>query len=294
MEKKQIALNREFFAFIIMGIFLLGFTWFIFAGEKLDADIQFMPILFGGIGALMLIFPIAMMPYCYSFDSKGVTLLYIFLPNERYLWDYIHSIKVVHHSRQFTAFELKGQAEGKKRFYMNSKIVKSWRTKRLLEKYWDGSITGYFGEDLKKWWQKRRAKEAQQMQQYGTDEIVLMEREAQEKTRRRLKPLVEQAEQLNLNLRIKYLYSIEGYKELRSRPEEGYVYTALAELSRPNETNEDRILMISGELLHVRLGKTAYRGSKDEKGLEDLVANITEILQEVRRQGWDVYCGITE
>ena len=39
---------------------------------------------------------------------------------------------------------------------MNGYIRKTFRTKYLLEKYWDGTITGYLFEDVKNWINKRK------------------------------------------------------------------------------------------------------------------------------------------
>ena len=38
---------------------------------------------------------------------------------------------------------------------MNGNMRKSFRNKKLLEQYWDGTITGYMFENVKKWFQKR-------------------------------------------------------------------------------------------------------------------------------------------
>ena len=143
-----------------------------------------------GVAALICIVPAAIFtPYCYAFDSKGVSLRYIFLPVECYLWKDIHAIEVeditTNSGRSTTILDvffahvscIRGKNVGKIRFYMNGHIGKSFRTKHLLEKYWDGTITGYLLEDVKKWFHKRKTKKQSMIKVHVTDEIVPMERD---------------------------------------------------------------------------------------------------------------------
>ena len=107
------------------------------------------------VGAAFLIIPWCFMPILYRFDAKGVSLVYLFFPEERYLWKNIMRIYEDDDSSDtsifnlfFMEYVLVGRVEGKHRRYMHGKIQKSRKTKRLIKEYWSGSIEGYF-DDLK-------------------------------------------------------------------------------------------------------------------------------------------------
>ncbi len=295
-KKRQFALNKLFNILIIVGILLVwGSIEFL-----IDSDIAWAAGL--GIAALLfLIVPAIFTPFCYVFDVEGVSLCYVFLPTERYLWKDIHAIEVKYdisiNTRETifdffyaSVFSIKGKNVGKLRFYMNGHIRKSFRTKYLLEKYWDGTITGYLFEDAKKWISKRRAKKQPQVKAHLTDEIVPMEREIRAETRKWIKPFIAQARQYNLDIKAKYFYITKDFEELNSRPKEGYTYTLIAEISHFNETDENRIVVVSVDLLYVRLGKTSYRGVKNKHIKEELEFTFSDVLNEIRQNGIEIYC----
>ena len=87
--KKQIALNKLFNFFMIIGALLV---W-ICIESLLEGDV-WLSIALGLAALLFLIIPSIFTPYCYLFDSEGVSLCYVFLPVERYLWKNIYSIEV--------------------------------------------------------------------------------------------------------------------------------------------------------------------------------------------------------
>ncbi len=127
---------------------------------------------FGAVACIMLVMA-AFTPCYYTFDRDGVTICYLFLPKERYRWENITAIEVDYDVNGGVfdlwdlffgvAFRLHGAGEGKRRFYMHGYIQRSRCTKRLLETYWDGTITGYFTEDIKaaiaRWRAHRRRKD---------------------------------------------------------------------------------------------------------------------------------------
>ena len=294
---KQFALNKLFNFCIVLGLF---FAWgsiaFFLKSDKAWGSG------FGIVALLLIVLPAIFTPYCYAFDSEGVSLCYIFLPVERYLWKDIHAIEVedttIATASQANFFEffyayvfaIQGATVGKRRFYMNGHIRKSFRTKHLLEKYWDGTITGYLFEDAKKRINKRKAKKQSQIKAYLTDEIVPMEREIRTETKEWLKPFIAQAKQYNLDIKAKYIYITKDFEELNSRPKEGYTYTLVAEISHFNETDENRIVVVSVDLLYVRVGKTAYRGVKNKHIKEEFEFTFSDVLNQINKNGIEVYC----
>lgn len=298
MRKKEFALNKLFNFCLVMGLLLLRASIWCF-----ETNDNTWGIGVGLVALLFMVIPAIFTPYCYAFDSEGVSLCYVFLPVERYLWKDISAITVVDdniigttmHPTIFDiffahVFSIEGENVGKTRFYMRGNIRKSFRTKHLLEKYWDGTITGYLLEDVKKWFHKKRTKKQSQVKAHFTDEIVSMEREVRAETRHWVQPFVAQARQYDLAMNAKYLYVTEDLQEWNSRPQEGYTYTLVAEIAEPKETDEDRIVTVSVDLLYVRLGKNAYRGVKNKRIKEELEDVFSDVLKEISENGIEAYC----
>ncbi len=293
--KKQIALNKLFNVCIISGLLLARVCVEFILGKYVGLAIG------TGIATLLLIIlPIIFTPYCYSFDSEGVSLRYIFLPTERYLWKDISSIEVenITTGRQAISmyffyshvFVINGNNVGEPRFYMQGYIRKSFRTKHLLEKYWDGEITGYLFEGAKKWVNKRIKSRQAEIREHLTDEIVPMERDIRANARHWLNPFIAQAKQYGLDIKTKYICVTESNEESRSRPKEAYTYTLVAEIARPDETDKSRVVDISVDLLYVRLGRTAYRGVPNPHAEEEFGFYMAEALDEIGKNGLEAYC----
>lgn len=283
-HKTKIACNRIPMLFILCGAFLGLMSYSMLSEGEIGLGIGC-----AAFALLCVATPLVFMPIYYRFDAESLTLCYLFFPNERYLWTKIRDIEVHYESKGFTKFRLTAKPEGKKRFYMEGTVYKTFRTKRLLERYWDGTITGYLFEDVQHWFRKRRKNKEKQIRLHLTDEVIPMERQAREEARSTLTLYEAMAAQMGLELRTKYCYTDEDFEETNSRPDSNYTYTALVELSYPGETAEDRVIMTSADLLHVRLGRTAYRGVRDEDALPDLRLELDELFDEVRKKGLDAY-----
>lgn len=295
-NKKQIASNKLFNFCVVLGLLLAWVSYSFFTDGEVAWGIG------NGIAALLLIVLSAIFtPCCYIFDNEGISLCYLFLPVERYLWKDIYAIEVEDKwarsggTRSLlmfflyaSVFSIYGENVGKCRFYMNGHIRKSFRTKYLLNKYWDGTITGYLLEDIKKWFNRRRTKK--QIKAHLTDEIVPMEREARVEAREWLKSFVAQAKRCDLDIKTKYRYITPDFEELNVRPQQEYTYTLLAEIAHFGETNKDRIAVVSVDLLYVRLGKTSYRGVKNKNAKEKLEFTISDTLNEINKNGIESYC----
>ena len=297
-SKKQIALNKLFnLCMIICALIIWLFIECVIEGDLVWA------IGSGIVALITFIIPAIFTPYCYLFDSEGVSLCYVFLPVERYLWKDIRSIEVynitigsccsegnIFEIFYANVFSIEGKNVGETRFYMQGHIRKSFRTKWLLTKYWDGTITGYLFEDVKKWVNKRKTKKQSQIEAHKTDEIVKSEREIRSKIREIIKPFIALANKNNLEFKAKYIYITKDFEELNSRPKEGYTYTLIAEISPFNEKDENRIVSVSVDLIYVRLGRTAYLGVLNENMEEEIKSSFTDVLNEIIENGIDVYC----
>lgn len=159
-KSHKIALNRNFILFIVSGLLLVWLA----CVSCLNKEIAY-GAGFGLFAVLLIAAPTVAMPWCYRFDPEGVSAKYFFFPQERYLWKNIHSIRVVdaisdggRHLLFFYDYQIEGNVEGKLRRYMDGRISKTRRTKRLIKKYWDGTVEGYWHDEVqaaKKWWNKR-------------------------------------------------------------------------------------------------------------------------------------------
>lgn len=288
--KREIALNKLFNLFIFLGV-VCGLIARVSISE---ADKGF-SIGFSIATIAFIVFPVLFMPCCYLFDAEGVTLKYVFFTNERYLWKNIHKITVEYDGPNTTkggfftlfyshVFQIKGKNENENKFYMEGKIRKSFRTKYLLEKYWDGTITGYFFENAKKRFNIKKEKNKTHL----TDEIVPMEREARAKARALIEPLLAKANQYGYVLSYAFIYVTDDLKESRSRPKEDYTYSMLVKVNRNGDPREKEVELFSIELLYVHLGKTKYRGAEN-KNLETQLNTTDFYLDEVIENGIEAY-----
>ncbi len=289
-NKKQIALNNLFVFYMVSGIIFLCIALTLITVKEIG-----WVIFFGFFGLLFIIAPIILIPYCYKFDSEGVSICYLFLPEERYLWNKIYDIHIIVEGRSFyfDVFSLTGKVEGKYRSYMNGHIYRSRKTKKLLEEHWDGTITGYCFENAKKWYQKRKSKKEAYIKAHFTDEIVPMEREIRAKVRQLTTAFTEEAQKNNLVIRTQYFYVTKSSEELKSRPKEGYVYTACTEISKPYEKDENRIFCTDTDLLYVRYGKAGYKGSVNDNAMKELTSALTDLFEKISKNGFDFYCDKT-
>lgn len=88
-KPRQIALNKLFNFCVVLGLlFAWGSIEFFVENDTAWG------LGFGIVALLLFVFPAIFTPYCYVFDYEGVSLCYIFLPVERYLWKDIHAIEV--------------------------------------------------------------------------------------------------------------------------------------------------------------------------------------------------------
>ncbi len=290
-KKRRIVSDKQTVAFILTGAFF-GFGSYVLFSEK---DIA-IGITFAVFAAVFIIVPLIFMPCCYIFDSEGVSAHYLFLPDERWLWDNIRSIKLTYdYSARRGLFallfsrvyEINGKTEGKVHRYMNGYIRKSRRAKRLIEKYWDGEITGGFWYNRRK---KREEKEKEKLNiSYGTDEANATERELRKNAKEWLVPFEESASEAGLTLTCRFVFVTDDLTELNSRPRSTYTYTILTDISRKGDTPKDNILSIDFELAYVRLGKTAYRAFANKSAKEELTDTLTEILDDIKANGIEKY-----
>ena len=147
---------------------------------------------------------------------------------------------------------------------MEGHICKSFITKRLIEKYWDGTIdNSILGS------KRAKKNKVKTNKSYSVDEIVSLEREMKALAKQCIAPYHNEIVQYDLELRKRYVFLTSDFIELNSRPLESYTYTVLLDIFRQGETNEDNIWSISVDLIYVRLGRNAYKGVKNKNAMID-------------------------
>lgn len=279
MREYQTTRNKHFNLFIVSGLIFGLLAYFSFSDGEMGLGIGF-----GIFGLLTIGVSLILMPYQYRFDQYGVSICYLFLPMERYLWKNIHHIYVKDPDGRTSIlnlflqlYKIEGRAEGKKRNYMDGTISKTRRAKRLIEQYWDGTIEGYW-DDCKP---KGRKGKKQPSKALLTEEVVAMERNIRVEIRQFLSLYETQVRLYGMELRTEYEYLTEDYETLKSRPNQRYHYCVSIEISLPGETDEEKIWCAGAELLHVRPGKTSYKGVENKNAQVELREQLTEILEEL-------------
>lgn len=101
-------------------------------------------------GIFLLVFKILFTPYCYIFDRAGISICYPLFPNAHYLWKEVYSIKettvkhYIGHKNILLNYMYRKRFEligiSKKRFYAANSIIKTKKTKAMLEIYWNEKI----------------------------------------------------------------------------------------------------------------------------------------------------------
>ncbi len=242
---------------------------------------------FGLILALVLLaVAIFITPVLYLFDEEGVTCVYLVFSNERYLWKRISSISLKMDSGRYNGsfYQIKGIPQGERKKYLNGEIRKTFRTKRLLHRYYNGTIEG---ESTWKGFRSKKKKGHSAL--IDADEVMTMEREMRARVKEALIPIMDRAGLNDLTVSVEYLYAVRGGEYLRQRPKDKYVYLALASIAQVGEKDKRKKVQVSSELIRVRLGGSAYIGVEEEEAITALVEILSDTLDMVVQNGINSY-----
>lgn len=278
MRDHQTTWNKFFLSSILLGLILGFLAYGAFAEREIGLGIGF------AVFALLILCVIPLlMPYQYRFDEAGVTICYLLLSNERYLWNNIYHISVTTLDSKGSLFlkfyKIEGQVEGKKERYHEGTICKTFRSKRLIEKYWDGTIEGYW--DVFKPDKSKRKGKKQPSKTLLTEEVAAMERNIRAEMRPFLGSYEAQAALYGMELQVEYEYMTADYDTVKSRPTQRYTYCVSIGICRPGETDEEKIWCAEADLLHVRPGKNRYRGVENKNAQAELKEQLDDILKEI-------------
>ncbi len=290
MRNNETACDKRFSLFVITGVLLV-----VLAVVSLIEELSGWGFFFLGLGLFFAVMSLIFLPFRYTFDSEGVSIHRVFFQKERYLWENIYDIEVgddtgfadslfdLFFSR---VFKISGRVEGKARFYMEGYISKSRRTKRLIEKYWDGEVTGYIFSKAK----GRKKKKEYKNKALSTVEIEPLEAETRRITEECVKLFVARLKQSDLRLVTEYLFLTGDFDELLERPKSGYTYIALFEIARQNETDEEKTVQVSVDLVNVRISKYTYRGVVNPSLKDEILESLADVTEEIEKNGISAYC----
>lgn len=281
MRDYQTTWNKVYFFTIPLGLILALMSYYSFAEQAVGVGI--------GVAVIALLFlcigPV-LMPYQYRFDEEGVTICYLFISNDRYLWKNIYHISVETLGTKTSILDLflkfykiEGQSECKTSTLHEGTICKTFRSKRLIEKYWDGTIEGYW--DVFKPSKSKRKGKKQPSKTLLTEEIAAMERNIRAEMRPFLGSYEAQAALYGMELQVEYEYMTADYDTVKSRPTQRYTYCVSIGICRPGETDEEKIWCAEADLLHVRPGKNRYRGVENKNAQAELKEQLDDILKEI-------------
>lgn len=280
MRDYQTTWNKVYFFTIPLGLILGLISYSCFSEQTIGVGIgtAVIALLFLCIGPVL-------MPYQYRFDEEGVTICYLFISNDRYLWKNIHHISVETLGTRTSILDLflkfykiEGQSECKTSTLHEGTICKTFRSKRLFEKYWDGTIEGYW--DVFKRDGKKKAKN-QPAKALLTEEVAAMERSIRATMRQFLITYETQVALFGMELRAENEYVTDDFDYLKSRPNERYTYCLNIEISCPGETDEEKIWCADVDLLQVRPGKKSFRGVENKNAQAELKEQLDDILREI-------------
>ena len=112
--------------------------------------------------------------------------------------------------------------------------------------------------------------------------MIAIENQARGKAKDIVAPYHNEAVQYGFEIRKRFVYVTEKHEELNGRPPQGYTYTMMLEVSRPGETDEDKIWCVDIELAYVRLGKNSYKGIENKHAAEEMEFWLRDALEGIR------------
>ncbi len=255
---KKIVPNKYFIISLLTSLLIFFICFFLVeTNEIIDK------ILFFIIGIALFIGTAFLFPVVYIFTEESIAIKYVFLKPEIYLWKNIYDIEISYNVSKdsfFPTYKIKGEPEGELKSYMIGEVAKSFVAKKLINEYWDGIIST-----------PKTRKNPQPINiNLDTTEISLQENEMSQKAQEWIKPLEAIANQKELNIKTRFAYFDEDYNESTERPIGKYQYLVIVKISKNGETDPEKFIEISADLLNVYPTKTAYRGVEYKLAKEEL------------------------
>ncbi len=136
METKS-AYNRYQIQNIFLGLLCFLFIYMTYAFEIAEA---YFTVFLAILGLALTVLPGIFMPCKFVFSSEGVTFKYLFLKNEKYLWENVSEIHVFYGRIIHNYYEIREKCTAGRKHLNPPYIPKSGKTKKLIEEYYKGNI----------------------------------------------------------------------------------------------------------------------------------------------------------
>ncbi len=248
-----------------------------------------------GFTLLMVLLTIAfvvglvIVPKLYVADTEGLSIYYLPFVKEYFKWEEIKRIrkkKSTYYGRGslildflFADYEIvpiKAKEYKDSKFHSifhSSEISRTFMTRRIIKKYWDGEIEG----DSFTWFKKHLSKEGVQKINYNLAEVKEKEKRARQSLKQIVMQYERKAELHNKTIDASCTYFIDD-DDFSNRPKENYSY--VAEIFVEKENDEERSFYIKQEILFVSYGKKSVKIIQSKNAFDDIARKINEAIEK--------------
>lgn len=282
--KKSFALALRLFVFVLCTAFAALIT----AMAVKDGDTGF--ALLGGILTLVFIFGTVIAPKLYIADEEGISLYYLPFVKEYFKWNEIKRIKIKKSYSRSIIFDFlwkeyeiipikEKRNKGSKyhSIFHGSEISRTFLTRRMIKKYWDGNIE----DDSFSWFKKRFSKEKDVKIKYDLTEVKQKEKWARDMLKQIAAQYESKAALYEKTIDASCTYFTDE-DDFNSRPKENYSY--VAEIFVEKENDEKSSFYITAELLFVSYGKKSMKITQNKNAFDEIAEKINEAIEQTEKQ----------
>ena len=281
--KKNIAFNSKLFLFM----FLTAATSLITAvvAKEAGTGFTFLMVLL----STAFVVGVVIVPKLYVADEEGISIYYLPFVKEYFKWDEIKRIRKTESTNRprrnlmldflFADYEIvpikAKEYKGSKyhSIFHSSEISRTFMTRHIIKKYWDGEIE----DDSFAWFKKRLSKESGQKIKYNLAEVKEKEKRARQSLKQIVMQYERKAELSGKSIDATCTYFIDD-DDFSNRPQENYSY--VAEIFVEKENDEERSFYIKQEILFVSYGKKQIKIIENKGAFDEISKQINEAIEQ--------------
>ncbi|MBR3816995.1 MAG: hypothetical protein IKJ27_09745 [Clostridia bacterium] len=277
--KKSFALDSRLFLFVLC----LLFAGLMTVISLQDGEKGFS--LFCGMLTLMFVFGVITAPKLYIADEEGFSIYYLPFVKEYFKWNDIKRIKIKKSNSRSIIFDFlwreyeivptkEKRYKGSKyhSIFHSSEISRTFLTKRIIEKYWEGTIE----DNSLSWFKKRFSNKESGKIKYELTEVKEKEKWARESLNRIAQQYESKASLSGKTIDTSCTYFVDG-EDFKSRPKENYSYAAGVFVEKEND--EERSFYIKQEILFVSYGKKQIKIIENNGAFDEISKLINEAIE---------------
>lgn len=278
--KKSFALDSRLFLFVLC----LLFAGLMTVISLQDGEKGFS--LFCGMLTLMFVFGVITAPKLYIADEEGLSIYYLPFVKEYFKWNDIKRIKIKKSNSRSIIFDFlwreyeivptkEKRYKGSKyhSIFHSSEISRTFLTKRMIEKYWEGTIE----DDSLSWFKKRFSNKESGKIKYELTEVKEKEKWARQSLKQIVMQYERKAELHGKTIDASCTYFIDD-DDFSNRPQENYSY--VAEVFVEKENDEERSFYIKQEILFVSYGKKQIKIIENNGAFDEISKLINEAIEQ--------------